>query len=82
MLDQILNFIFPPDRTDWDRVTEGVYADEYTDTQVREKIQQNYQQRWQTKITPATAPLKFDPLDPPRGWRYDPYYEIWIAVTA
>ena len=79
MLKKIVEFVFPPGRTDWDTLVEGVYADQYTDPQVRDQIAVRYRDRWtQPRPTPATAPWLFDPLAPPRGWCYDPYYEIWI----
>jgi len=79
MLKNIIDFVFPPGRTDWETLTEGLYANEYTDPQVRDQIAQSYSARWSQPLpTPATAPWLFDPLTPPQGWRYDPYYEIWI----
>jgi hypothetical protein len=62
-------------------LVEGVYADQYTDSQVRQQIAQSYTQRHCRAETPATHPWLFDPLTPPQGWRYDPYYELWIQST-
>ena len=66
-----------------DRLTEGVYADQYQDPELRWEIREQYLNRWhperQTK-TPLTHPELFDPLQPPEGWRYDCYYESWINV--
>lgn len=68
----------------YDRLTEGLYANDYTDPQLRAEIREQYLKRWhpdhQTK-TPSTHPWLFDPCDPPQGWRYDPYYECWIELT-
>ena len=65
----------------YDRLTEGLYANDYTDPQLRSEIRQQYLKRWhpdhQPK-TPQTHPWLFDPLAPPPGWRYDPYYECWL----
>jgi hypothetical protein len=60
-----------------DPLIEGWYADQYPDTATQQRIRQEYQQRWCSEPTPATKPELFDPLAPPAGWRYDPYYEIW-----
>lgn len=60
-------------------LTEGVFADEYANTTVRMTIAQQYRNRFPEPMeTPVTHPWKFDPLNPPQGWRYDPYYELWI----
>lgn len=60
-------------------LTEGSFADQYTDLELRKHIAERYQQRFRDPgVTPSTHPWKFDPLNPPPGWRYDPYYEIWI----
>ena len=63
---------------------EGVYADQYNQ-QIKEDIRQQYRRRWAHKFqpdSPATAPHLFDPCAPPPGWRYDPYYEMWIEVET
>ena len=60
-----------------DPLIEGWYADQYQDRGIRDRIQTEYQQLWCSEPTPATKPELFDPLAPPSGWRYDPYYEIW-----
>jgi len=57
-----------------------MYADEYTDENTRSIIVREYQQRHALKITPQTNPELYNPLYPPSGWRYDPYYEIWIKL--
>jgi len=64
---------------DPDPLVEGWYADQYTSTAVRDRITSEYQARHQPPQTPLTHPQLFDPLNPPTGWRYDPYYEIWIT---
>ncbi len=61
----------------YDYLVEGLDATEYRRADIRARIQQDYIKRWTPKVTPLTDPLKFDPLNPPRGWRYDPYYECW-----
>jgi len=63
------------------QLVEGVFANEYADATVRMTIAQQYRNRFPTPSeTPVTHPWKFDPLNPPRGWRYDPYYELWIKL--
>ena len=57
-----------------------MFADEYTDENTRSIIVREYQQRHALKITPQTNPELYNPLDPPSGWRYDPYYELWIKL--
>jgi hypothetical protein len=62
----------------YDPYIEGVYADQYHEP-LRTTIRQEYQQRYTlSEPTPLTAPHLFDPCEPPAGWRYDPYYELWI----
>jgi len=61
-----------------DHLIEGLFADEYTST-TRMIIAQQYRNKFPTPTeTPVTHPWKYDPLNPPQGWRYDPYYELWI----
>lgn len=81
MLKQIIDFIFPRGPYTFDSLTEGVYADQYTSEQIRSEISQQYRQRWDPELQPRTPdshPWLFDPLEPPPGWHYDPYYECWI----
>ena len=61
-----------------DPLVEGWYADQYTTLELRLRISQAYQQRYCQGPTPFTHPERYDPLTPPEGYRYDPYYEIWI----
>ncbi len=70
---------------DWtDPLIEGVYADQYPEYDgvgPRTQIRRDYAARWpepDANPTPLTHPWLFDPCEPPRGWRYDPYYECWI----
>lgn len=59
---------------------DGFWADEYTSPDHISYIKQQYSARYQPPgETPITHPWKFDPVCPPSGWRYDPYYEMWIA---
>jgi hypothetical protein len=60
-------------------IYEGLTAEQYVDPQTRAQIARDYEARWRPKTTPSTHPELFDPLDPPQGWRYDPYYECWIT---
>jgi len=67
-----------------DNLVEGVYAHQYLETsRTRRQIQEKYKQRWpqpDSGPTPSTHPWLFDPCNPPNGWLYDPYYEIWIET--
>jgi hypothetical protein len=67
--------------TELNMLYEGLTAEQYTDPATRARIAEDYDQRWLPKTTPGTHPELFDPLTPPQGWRYDPYYEIWITHT-
>ena len=58
---------------------EGLTAEQYVDPEIRAKITEDYHARWSVQVIPATNPQLFDPLTPPQGWRYDPYYAIWIT---
>ena len=60
-----------------------MYADQYNNQQVRDYIQSEYRKKFPLpKETPETHPWKFDPLDPPEHWRFDPYYEFWIKQES
>jgi hypothetical protein len=78
-LDKLAAWWRSPVQTD--PLIEGPYADQYQDPAARTYIQTQYQQRWRSEPTPASKPELFDPLTPPQGWRYDPYYECWIEET-
>lgn len=85
MLKQIIEFIFPRGPLYFDQLIEGVYADQYTADDVRSEIAEKYKDRWDPERqpkTPLSHPWLFDPLAPPKGWRYDPYYECWIEYTV
>jgi|688.fasta_scaffold2691203_1 hypothetical protein len=63
----------------FDPLIDGMYADQYNNQQIRDYILSNYQKKFPIpEETPETHPWKFDPLDPPRHWRFDPYYELWV----
>jgi hypothetical protein len=65
----------------WDSpFIDGYTADQYTDLRVREQITREYQARYCSGPTPFTHPEQFDPLNPPLGYKYDPYYELWIKT--
>lgn len=58
---------------------ESKWADEIKDTELRALIDTEYQKRWpEPAQTPNTHPWRYDPFNPPQGWRYDAYYEMWI----
>lgn len=68
----------------FDTLIEGVYADQYPEEEgygPRTEIRNAYRKRWpdpNSNPTPLTHPWIYDPCTPPKGWRYDPYYECWI----
>jgi hypothetical protein len=64
--------------TNYDFLIEGMYAHNYTNESVRQKIAQSYKEKFTPIVTPLTNPEQYDPLHPPEGWMYDPYYEIWL----
>ena len=64
-----------------DPMPEGVMAHEISDPELRKKIQQDYNRLHKITPTPDTHPENYDPLNPPPGWAYDPYYELWLEVN-
>lgn len=77
---KLLKQIFFGD-TKFDRLVEGVYAHQYQDLQIRQEIKDQYEKKWEPVINPFTKPELYDPLNPPKGWIYDPYYETWIELN-
>lgn len=61
-----------------DYLVEGRLAHQYTDLEARQQIVQRYNAIYKPSVTPATHPEQFDPLQPPAGWAWDPYYECWL----
>lgn len=59
-------------------LVEGKMAHEYQDYKIRAQISQNYQRRYRIEPDPVTDPLRYDPLNPPKEWAYDPYNEEWV----
>jgi hypothetical protein len=64
----------------YDDLIEGMYAHNYTNEYVRQKIAQDYKKKFTPVVSPLTNPEQYDPLNPPEGWIYDPYYELWIEL--
>jgi hypothetical protein len=65
----------------FDYLIDGLYANDYTNSTDREKIAKAYKQKFlEPSENPLTHPWKYDPLNPPCGWAYDPYYELWIKM--
>lgn len=62
----------------FDYLIEGMYAHNYTKESVRQMIAQDYKKKFTPIVTPLTHPEQYDPLNPPAGWMYDPYYELWL----
>ena len=67
-------------RTDHYFLIEGKYADSYKEEKDVLEIKKRYHERWSPEPNPQTHPALYDPFDPPSGWRYDPFYEIWIKI--
>jgi hypothetical protein len=72
-LNKILNSPVEP-------LVEGAWADQYSEQQ-QDHIRQQYLARWRSVPTPESHPWLFDPCEPPVGWRYDPYYELWVKLA-
>jgi hypothetical protein len=66
--------------TTYDNLIDGVYAHQYGSKEIKEQIKTRYLEKHTPEVTPLTDPLKFDPLNPPTDWMYDPYYEMWIKI--
>ena len=66
--------------TAYDNLIEGVYAHQYGSDEIKKQIKVKYLKKHTPEVTPFTDPLKFDPLNPPSNWVYDPYYEMWIEI--
>ena len=67
--------------TKYDDLIEGMYAHNYTNKSVRQRISENYKKKFTPVVTPFTHPEQYDPLHPPEGWMYDPYYECWLEIN-
>lgn len=65
----------------YDPLTEGMLAHEVSNQALRDDITLCYNQRHRPTSNPSTNPENYDPLNPPDGWAYDPYYELWIKTT-
>ena len=63
---------------EFDPITEGHMAHEYVDIKEREEITHRYNEYYHNPATPLVNPERFDPLNPPKGWAWDPYYHIWL----
>ena len=69
------------DAQEFDPIIEGKLAHTYSDVLVRIQIMEKYQKIYPLPVkTPATHPWLFDPLEPPQGWAWDPYYELWLKT--
>jgi hypothetical protein len=50
----------------------------YTE-QEKQHIRDSYRMRYPIPTeTPQTHPWLYDPCEPPPGWSYDMYYDVWI----
>ena len=66
-----------------DPIIEGPSADQYNEV-TQDHIRQAYFKRWapvSQPPTPLTHPWLFDPCEPPQGWSYDPFYELWMEKS-
>jgi len=61
-------------------INESTWADQYADELLRDYIRTEYKKRHSPAETPLTHPQNYDPCEPPNGWRYDPYYELWVKI--
>lgn len=64
----------------FDPLIEGQMAHEIQNNELRQQVGCRYNELYRPESTPHTHPENYDPLDPPAGWAYDPYYEIWITT--
>jgi hypothetical protein len=71
------------DSREYDPIIEGPMAHTYSDVLIRTRIMERYKTVYPLPVnTPLTHPWLFDPLDPPEGWAWDPFYEIWIKKDS
>ena len=63
------------------KLQESKWADEYSDQLIQDYIRTEYKKRYTPKITPQSHPQNYDPCNPPKDWRYDPFYEVWIKIN-
>jgi len=68
------------DSREYDPMIEGVHAHQYNNEDVRQRIAQAYKEKYMPTTTPLTNPELYDPMNPPEGWAYDPYYELWLKI--
>lgn len=68
------------DAQEFDPIIEGVYAHQYNNEDVRQRITRAYKAKYMPSITPLTNPELYDPMNPPEGWAWDPYYELWLKI--
>ena len=61
-------------------IVEGKFADSYDDPAIISLIKKRYQKKWLSGPTPITHPELYNPCDPPKGWKYDAFYEVWFEV--
>lgn len=83
MIKTLLKFFCPYKSTSNDRTEfyEGWTADQYTCPELKSRIIKRYKELYNKKETPVTHPEKYDPLNPPSGWKWDPCYECWIQLN-
>jgi hypothetical protein len=77
-MKKILDFLFGG--ISFDYYVEGKYAHEYSEDAIRKEIKENYNKKYNPTPDPFSHPENYDPLNPPTGWAYDPYYEFWIKI--
>ena len=66
--------------SEFDPLIEGPMAHEIADENLRQHIQQRYDELYNKAPNPHTHPELYNPLVPPQGWAWDPHYECWITT--
>lgn len=65
-----------------DPIIDGPMAHEYTNPIAINEIERRYREVHPfPEQTPWTHPWLFSPINPPSGWSWDPYYEVWIKAS-
>jgi hypothetical protein len=62
------------------QLVEGMNADDYTCPELKSRIVTRYKEIHFPSNTPLSNPQNYDPLNPPSGWKWDPYYEVWFNI--
>jgi hypothetical protein len=71
---------FFPMFTTFDAMPEEVMAHNVRDPELRAQITARYNELFRPEPSPYTHPELYDPLNPPQGWAWDPFYECWLET--